>query len=333
MPFRLRSLSAVLSVAALLLFGGSAMRSVFAQPPPNVPDARIMDAGENRQQVPPGFFGPGGPQPDFAKGHFISSEFPVSREMVVPATSPSVCEEPACGPLGGHLGGRLGERLNYFPQLTNYVFNPPERHRDMGQPLTRQSWRYRPFGLGAFVGFINGGTLIDDWVGSDSGTLAGFRLSWDPGYYWGCEFRYAATSMGVWDSLLAKNALLAAERTYDPHRDVTLELWDFSVLWYPWGDTTWRPYALVGLGGSQHRFDDCFFEHWAQQGFAMPLALGLKYRYNSRIAFRFELADNIVFASGPINTLHHFSITGGIEMRFGGHRKAYWPWSPGRYYW
>ena len=315
MPFRLRSLVAVSSVAALLLLSG-ATRSIYAQNPPEVPDTQVMDA----------------------EADFINGDLPVlgevSGEMLLPATDPSVCEpcEPAYGPLCGPLGGRVGG-LNFIPRLKDYVFNPPERYRNIGQPLTRQSWRYRPFGLGAFVGFIDGGTLIDDWVGSDSGTLAGFRLSWDPGYYWGCEFRYAATSMGTWDSLLAKDALQAAERTYDPHRDVTLELWDFSLLWYPWGDTTWRPYALVGLGGSQHRFDDCFFEHWAQQGFAMPLALGLKYRYNSRIAFRFELADNIVFASGPVNTVHHFSITGGLEMRFGGHRKAYWPWSPGRYYW
>ncbi|MEA1951973.1 MAG: hypothetical protein U9N87_11350, partial [Planctomycetota bacterium] len=65
----------------------------------------------------------------------------------------------------------------------------------------------------------------------------------------------------------------------------------------------------------------------------MPLALGLKYRYNSRLAFRFEMTDNIVFSSGPVNSVHHFSITGGLELRFGGTRKAYWPWSPGRYYW
>ena len=25
-------------------------------------------------------------------------------------------------------------------------------------------------------------------------------------------------------------------------------------------------------------------------------------------------------------------VTGGIEVRFGGPRKAYWPWNPGRHY-
>lgn len=368
MPARLFSIIAVLSVAALLLLGGSTMRSVSAQLPPEVPDARMMrgnvkltgneqpveemkplvvsegmlenmpqagdEGGDGCEQIPPGFFGPESPRLDFANPHFISSDPPVSEEMVLSATASPACGPPACGsPAYRPLGRRLGERLNFIPRLNNYIFNPPERHRDIGQPLTRESWRYRPFGLGLFVGYIGGGTLINNWTGADSGVLGGFRLSWDPGYYWGCEFRYATASMGQWDSLLAKDALLAATGTYNSHRDVNLDLWDFSLLWYPWGDTVWRPYALIGLGGSQVRFDDCFLEHWSQQEFAMPLALGLKYRYNSRLAFRFELADNIVFGSGRVSTMHHFAVTGNLEIRFGGHRKAYWPWSPGRYYW
>ena len=331
MPARL-PLVVCLSVAALLLLGGSTMRSVSAQRPPEVPDTLMLRGNTQPvvgEQASPEFFGPDLQRPDFANPRFISDDLSVSAE-VLPATAPSTSVlptsvPPACGPLGG--------RFNFIPRLHNYIFNPPERHRDIGRPLTRESWRYRPFGLGIFVGYIGGDTLIDDWTGSDGGTLGGLRLSWDPGYYWGCEFRYAATSMGQWDSLTAKHALEAAARTYDSHRDVNLQLWDFSLLWYPWGDTTWRPYALVGLGGSLVRFDDAFLEHWSQKQFAMPLALGLKYRYNSRLAFRFELADNIVFGSGQVNTLHHFSITGGLEMRFGGDRKAYWPWSPGRYYW
>jgi hypothetical protein len=175
--------------------------------------------------------------------------------------------------------------------------------------------------------------LIDDWIGSSDGVLGGLRLGWDPGYYWGCEFRYAAGSLGLWDSQLAEAAMLEAGTAYHPNRDVSLELWDFSLLYYPWGDATWRPYALIGLGGSQLGFDDCLGEHWSRQGFAMPLALGLKYRYNSRLALRLELGDDIVFGAGHVNTVHHVLVNGGVEMRFGGQRKAYWPWSPGKHFW
>ncbi|MBN2292428.1 MAG: outer membrane beta-barrel protein [Pirellulales bacterium] len=324
MPARLILNVVVSGVAAMLLLGGSSTLSVRAQSPPDVPETRLMSdealpvTGEQSTE----------------KTKLLSSEFPDSSDTDPPDCNSPLCTPPACGPSCGRLGeGHLIGRLNFFPQLCDYMFNPPERHRGMGLPLTRESWLYRPFGLGGFIGFINGGTLIDDWTGSDSGTLYGFRLSWDPGYYWGCEFRYGFTSMGRWDSTHALTALAEDNGIYYPGREVDMELWNCSLLWYPWGDSTWRPYWLVGLGGAKLRFDDCFANHWAENHFAMPLALGLKYRYNSRLAFRFEMADNIVFSSGQVNAVHHFTITGGLELRFGGARKAYWPWSPGRYYW
>lgn len=372
MPARLLFNVVVSCVAAMLLLGGSVAIPVRAQPPPDVPDAKLMsdevrltggeqtvakdqtslisagltaktniskDGGNNVERSQPGFLGPHSPRSDFAEPRLMSSDFPASEKNRVEGCGPDAREPATCGPACGHLGGGhlgggyLARGTNFFPCLYDYVFNPPERHRDTGLPLIRESWRYRPFGLSGLVGYIDGGTLIDDWTGSNSGTLYGFRLSWDPGYYWGCEFRYAITSMGRWDSARSLTALTADGGTYYPSNEVDMEIWDFSLLWYPWGDSTWRPYGLIGLGGATVRFDDCFANHWAPNHFAMPLALGLKYRYNSRLAFRFEMTDNIVFSSGPVNSVHHFSITGGLELRFGGTRKAYWPWSPGRYYW
>ena len=31
--------------------------------------------------------------------------------------------------------------------------------------------------------------------------------------------------------------------------------------------------------------------------------------------------------------MHSLSLTTGLEFRFGGTRKAYWPWNPGLLYW
>ena len=342
MPRRLPSVIPLLIIAVAVWLIPIAQDSVVAELPPDVPDATLALDGFNDKKFT--LTAGGEPLSDLHKSVADdlsissparlpdiapitlsqmeitpSADMIVEEEIVAEETMPPNMMQPYCpastvprpvGPLRAiwHLPTRLFD----------YVFNPPQRHRDIGGPLTRQSWRYRPFGLGLFVGYINGGTLINDWLGSTDGTLGGFRLGWDPGYYWGCEFRYAASSMGTWDSLLAQETLTSSGGTYGLHRDVDLTLWDFSVLYYPWGDTTWRPYALAGLGSARMSFEDCMSEQWSQQVFAMPLALGLKYRYNSRLAFRFEAADNIVFATGQADTVHHFSFTGGLEIRFGG---------------
>ena len=315
MPRRRPSFLPLLFVAVLPALFTAARQSAAVEQPPDVPAATLA-LGDSRQ--------PARSDSMTSEEIFSSGMVLPSSDMMQPAMMQPSCPKPV---------GPLRAIWNLPTRIVDWMFNPPRRHRDIGCPLTRESWRYRPFGLGLFVGYIHGGTLVDNWTGSSGGIFDGIRLSWDPGYYWGCEFRYATGSLGQWDSLLAQRTLQAADGKYNSHRDVKMDLWDFSLLYYPWGDAIWRPYALAGLGGSKLRFDDCMSEHWSQQVFAMPLALGLKYRYNSRLAFRFELADNIVFGADRVDTIHHVSITGGLELRFGGHRKAYWPWSPGRYYW
>jgi hypothetical protein len=65
----------------------------------------------------------------------------------------------------------------------------------------------------------------------------------------------------------------------------------------------------------------------------LPIALGVKYRLNNWLILRLEAADNITFGSGPVRAASNFSLTGGVEIRFGGARTAYWPWNPSRTYW
>ena len=64
-----------------------------------------------------------------------------------------------------------------------------------------------------------------------------------------------------------------------------------------------------------------------------PLAMGLKYRWNDYFAWRLEFSDDIAYSWNPHNALHSLSVTLGLELRFGGTRKAYWPWNPGTSYW
>jgi hypothetical protein len=214
---------------------------------------------------------------------------------------------------------------------------PPGRHRGLGHPLTCESWRFRPCSAGWFIGLQGGGSLIDDWVGGKHGFFGGYRLGWDYDHYWGCEMRFSFGTVALCDSQRAKDAAGIAED--DPlrdrfrrRRDATLAFWDVDLLYYPWGDAAWRPYLMLGLGTARTEFVDRLSIRYRETVFAMPLALGLKYRLSSCTALRLELADNIAFGDS-FNTVQYLSLTAGMEIRFGGSRVAYWPWNPGRHYW
>jgi hypothetical protein len=107
-------------------------------------------------------------------------------------------------------------------------------------------------------------------------------------------------------------------------------IWDVGLLYYPRGDTLWRPYFKMGVGTGRIRFTDILHTRYNKISLAMPLALGVKYRCNDWMALRFECADNIIFGRGNVRSVHDFSITGGLEIRFGRSRKTYWPWNPDR---
>ena len=66
----------------------------------------------------------------------------------------------------------------------------------------------------------------------------------------------------------------------------------------------------------------------------MPFGFGLKVRcIRDWLALRLEMLDNVAFGSAGLDTMHNITLTGGVEVRFGGPRKSYWPWNPDRYLW
>jgi hypothetical protein len=68
--------------------------------------------------------------------------------------------------------------------------------------------------------------------------------------------------------------------------------------------------------------------------FSVPFGIGFKYRIDQRLAIRFDLQDNYAFAGGnDVDAMNNISIVGGMELRFGGRRKNYWPWDPSRTWW
>ena len=147
----------------------------------------------------------------------------------------------------------------------------------------------------------------------DSGYAGGYRFGWDRSHYWGWEMRFT----------------LGSDTSYD-----TQFFWDVDLVFYPLGDTPWRPYLLFGLGTAQLQYTDPSYTHFDHVVFGMVPAIGLKVRCTDWLALRLEFADNIAFGNrGDVGTVHSVTITSGVEIRFGGSRKAYWPWNPSRHYW
>ena len=61
---------------------------------------------------------------------------------------------------------------------------------------------------------------------------------------------------------------------------------------------------------------------------AMPIGIGLKYRLHDWLTLRADVTDNLAFGSSGLATMNNFSFTTGMEFRFGGYHKNYWPWAP-----
>jgi hypothetical protein len=212
--------------------------------------------------------------------------------------------------------------------------------------MIQESWRYRPFSIGAFFGLAAGGRLIRDWIREDQGAMGGFQVGWDFSHYCGGEMRLGWAEIGLVDSDTAIAAQKAMDDAYgltanDLHRRRFLGVrtnglffWDTHALIYPWGDSAIRPYVLLGLGSVTHTFVDRVDVAYSDTLFTVPVGLGVKYRITDFIAARFECADYVSLGSSSrFGTIQRLLVTGGVEVRFGGPRRPYWPWNPGRHYW
>jgi hypothetical protein len=211
-------------------------------------------------------------------------------------------------------------------------------------PAVEESWLCRPCSLGWLVGIVQGGPILHDWVGLDQGLQAGIRLGWDFRDTWGLEARFAYASVGVNDSARAAQALwdldtLAGYPANSPYRhrfdsrNADLFQCDLDVICYPWGDTWLRPYLIAGVGATDVHLTDRIGTLYHRFAFSMPLGVGLKYRCSESVAVRLDLIDDIAFLGSGMETQNNLSLTLGMEARFGGPRKTYWPWNPDRHFW
>jgi hypothetical protein len=190
------------------------------------------------------------------------------------------------------------------------------RHIGWGQPLEGTSWLNRPMYVGGFVGPWMGDTLVNGRVNQEHGTFSGVWLGRDGGHYWGYELRV---------SLLYVDTYYEPERRLgDRSRNV---IGDVNLLYYPWGDARWRPYASLGVGLASFHFVDELDRAVSHTGVSLPLGLGLKYQLRRSLAFRLDWKNNLVFGGHGIETTHNWSVTGGFEWHWGdGSSVSYDPW-------
>ena len=106
-----------------------------------------------------------------------------------------------------------------------------------------------------------------------------------------------------------------------------------SVLYYPWGDSRWRPYATIGMGVTSVDFIDRFSTVYQDAFFTLPFGIGVKYLHSDCLDFRLEMVDHMAIGGGtPIETSTACASPRAWNSASAVAR-AYWPWNPGRHYW
>jgi opacity protein-like surface antigen len=187
----------------------------------------------------------------------------------------------------------------------------------LAEPLVGASWCNEPYHVDWFLGMIRGTEIIRDHIDQNVGVVGGFRLGWDYDLYWGLETRLGFSSLE--DQPESAPLAGGADKVI---------LWDTSMVYYPWGDSRFRPYFGVGLGLAEFRFTDDFGQQIRRNLVELPIGIGLKYRLHDWLTLRADVTDNLALGSSGLATMNNFSFTTGMEYRFGGCHRSYWPWEP-----
>jgi hypothetical protein len=196
------------------------------------------------------------------------------------------------------------------------------RHVGRGSPLAATSWKNRPFYVGGELGTIWLHEPIADNISEDVDVFGGFFLGCDFDHYWGLELRFD------WATPELKNS-----EARDADRTDSLFIWNYSFLYYPWGDSLVRPYWRAGIGDTRFDFpldDGSRHDEWL---LTFPLGFGVKYPVKRWLAARAELCDQLAIGRDEFETQHNLTLTFGLEWHFGAHPRSYWPWNPDRHIW
>ena len=115
------------------------------------------------------------------------------------------------------------------------------RNAGMGVPLTGTSWLNRPYYVGGDIGTVWLTRPINSDLTNDIDMFGGVFAGCDWDYYWGTEL--------VDQSGDARNHQRTNAR--DADRGDRLMEETVSLMYYPWGDSLFRPYWRVGIGATE----------------------------------------------------------------------------------
>jgi hypothetical protein len=189
-----------------------------------------------------------------------------------------------------------------------------QKDRGLGLPLVGRGWRSQPFSISTFAGVTNGDPLISGRVYQNTSFYGGLNFSWDYDHYWGIEKRLGFGALNLTDG--------GGRTLPDTGLSVTGE---YRLMYYPWGDSRWRPFVTAGVGWSDIYFqNDRGATHLDTVGM-IPFGLGIKYLSTERLALRVDLVDEFTFGTEELTNFHYVALTAGIEFRYG-RRLLKMPW-------
>lgn len=204
------------------------------------------------------------------------------------------------------------------------VSSPPssfwQRWRERRQELRRQpgTWQRYPLYFEKFTGIINVNEPVHDQIHTGVGSLFGGRWGWDVARHWGVESRLGYVRATLNDTL---HPLIPGHENF--------LFWDADLMFYPLGDTKWRPFAMLGMGLVDLGYIDDRGRKWHQDLITMPFAVGVKYRLNNLNALRLDVTDNVVFGNNQAgngqHVMHNVSVLFAFERRFGLPHRSYFP--------
>lgn len=220
-----------------------------------------------------------------------------------------------CGDAVGDYGGLPGMEMDSFGLGSLGLRHSATHGRalGLGDPLRGTSWRNRPWSFTLATGGLFMAGDIAPGVDADNDLITLAHLGWDFDHYWGVEWRLG------WSTPHFANTVDGAARTGND-----LLMYDASVLYYPWGDSRWRPYGRLGVGITDIEYANSAGIAVDESMFTLPFAVGVKYQSQRWLAMRAELADNLAFGGQQTGTLNNFTLTFGLEWRFGGQLSPEW---------
>jgi hypothetical protein len=183
-----------------------------------------------------------------------------------------------------------------------------KKYRCFGQPLEGRDWRSQPLSISGFAGATNGDPISRGHVDQRGSSYAGLNFGWDYDHYWGIEKR------------LGFGALNLSNANHQPLSKTGASITgEYRLMYYPLGETRWRPFFTAGVGWSDFYYFDDLNQRRIETVFMVPYGTGLKYMYSERIAFRADLIDELTIGIGPVSTFHYVAVTAGVEFRYGQH--------------